>query len=136
MENKENTNSYQDLNAWKKSMDLTVEIYKVSALFPSLEVYGLTSQIRRCAVSIPSNIAEGVGRNTTKDTLKFLYISRGSIYELETQLIVALRLDYVKNDSYQLTQNLLTECIKLLRGIINYFKKKLTEENKNNKNKN
>ena len=78
--------SYVELDVWIESRKLTNEIYSLSKSFPKEEVYGLTSQIRRSAVSVPSNIAEGIGRNHTKDSLQFFYISRGSLYEMETQL--------------------------------------------------
>ena len=78
--------SYRELIVWQKSMDLVKNIYRVTSVFPKEEMYGLTSQIRRAAVSIPSNIAEGYGRRTTKDFISFLYISRGSVYELQTQI--------------------------------------------------
>ena len=78
--------SYTDLDVWKKSRELVKEIYVLTKAFPKDEMYGLSSQIKRSAVSVPSNIAEGYGRNHTKDTLQFLFIARGSLYELETQL--------------------------------------------------
>src|SRR5688572_10684681 len=83
--------SFRDLVVWQKAMDLVEEVYAVTRAFPTDERYGLTAQIRRCAVSIPSNIAEGYGRHTTKDTQHFLAQARGSILELQTQLILATR---------------------------------------------
>jgi four helix bundle protein len=77
---------YKKLEAWKKSMQLVDEIYKLTRSFPKDEIYGLTSQIKRASVSIPCNIAEGIGRNYKKDTIQFLHISRGSLYEVETLL--------------------------------------------------
>ncbi len=84
--------SYRDLQVWQRSMELTVLIYKLTASFPREEVYGLTSQLRRCAVSIPSNIAEGQGRLNTREFKQFLGIARGSNCELQTQLEITRRL--------------------------------------------
>jgi four helix bundle protein len=89
---------YQDLKLWQKSIDLVVEIYKATADFPKEEKYGLTSQIRRSAISIPSNIAEGAGRNSDKEFVQFLAVSNGSSYELETQVIVANRLELLSKE--------------------------------------
>ena len=87
--------SYQQLVAWQKAMDLVVAVYKVTENFPQREVYGLTNQMRRAAVSIPSNIAEGQGRNTAKDFCNFLSIALGSIQELETQMTLSHRLGFL-----------------------------------------
>jgi four helix bundle protein len=83
----------KELKIWNKAIDLTVDVYKATSSFPSDERFGLTSQTRRCAVSIPSNIAEGAGRNSNKEFCNFLGIANGSSYELQTQLIIANRLD-------------------------------------------
>lgn len=83
---------YKDLKIWNKAIDLVVDVYQATSNFPKEEKYGLTSQIRRSAVSIPSNIAEGAGRNHDKEFIQFLAISNGSNYELETQVIVASKL--------------------------------------------
>ena len=90
-------NSYRDLVVWQKAMELTKQVYTLTKDFPKEEVYGLTSQIRRCSVSIPSNIAEGKGRNSDKEFVRFLQISLGSLYELQTQLELALSFNYVSN---------------------------------------
>ena len=119
--------SYQDLDAWKKSMDLCVQIYSVTSNFPQHEMYSLTSQIRRCAFSIPSNIAELLGRSTTKDTLNFLSISKGSLYELETQLIIATRINYLSTENHNNINQLLIECKKLINGLTKYLRTKLNE---------
>lgn len=92
--------SYKDLIAWQKAMDLVVEIYRITKRFPPEEQFGLTAQMRRAAVSIPSNIAEGYGRNTTKEYRNFLRISIGSNCELETQITAAHRLEYVTAVEY------------------------------------
>ena len=86
---------YKDLTVWQKAMELVVEIYKITEKFPLKERYGLISQMNRCAISIPSTIAEGAGRNTTKDFDHFLAISLGSSFELHTQLVLSNRLGYV-----------------------------------------
>jgi four helix bundle protein len=90
-------NSYRDLIVWQKSMQLVKEVYIETKNFPKEEMYGLVSQIRRCAISIPSNIAEGRGRNSDKEFIRFLQISLGSVYELQTQLELSLQLNYTNN---------------------------------------
>jgi len=87
--------TYRDLVVWQKSMALVTEIYKQTKSFPKDETYGLTSQMRRCAVSIPSNIAEGYGRNSTMDYIRFLRVAAGSLYELQTQIEIAFNLCYL-----------------------------------------
>ena len=86
-----------DLDVWKKSMDFVENIYRISSQFPKEEIYGLTSQIRRAAVSVPSNIAEGASRQGSKEFVQFLYISLGSLSEVETQAMLAKRLNFVNN---------------------------------------
>src|SRR5437870_12101920 len=87
--------NYQELIVWQRAIDLVEDVYKASKNFPREEIYGLTSQIRRAAVSIPSNIAEGQGRRTTSDFLRHLSIAYGSLREVETQILIARRLKYV-----------------------------------------
>jgi four helix bundle protein len=87
---------FKDLKVWKMSMELTTQVYDVTKTFPKSEQFGLTNQIRRSAVSIPSNIAEGAGRNSPKDFVNFLSIANGSCCELETQLTIATHLDYLE----------------------------------------
>ena len=91
---------YTELEVWKESRILVKDIYSITKSFPKEEIYGLSNQLRRCAVSIPSNIAEGCGRRTSADTIQFLHISRGSLYELETQLYIALDLNYIILSSF------------------------------------
>ncbi len=86
--------SYRDLLVWQRALDLAILIYRLSEGFPKTEVYGLTSQVRRASVSIPSNIAEGYGRGSRREYLQFLSIAQGSLKELETQTILAQRLNY------------------------------------------
>ena len=90
--------NYSDLNVWKECRNLVTQIYLISKGFPKDEAYGLTNQVRRASISIISNIAEGTGRNTTKDALRFFYFSRGSIFEAEAQLIVAKDLNYISEE--------------------------------------
>jgi len=91
-----NIRSYRDLIVWQKSIDLVEEIYKMTKSFPKEEIYGLTSQLRRSAVSVPSNIAEGPERRAPKDFKRFLHIALGSLAEAHTQLIIATRLNYLQ----------------------------------------
>jgi four helix bundle protein len=91
--------SYKDLDIYTVSMDLVVDIYRLTTGFPRHEQYGLSSQMRRSAVSIPSNIAEGSGRQSTKEFIRYLYVSNGSLSELETQLNIARRLNYIDDNT-------------------------------------
>ena len=101
--------THHDLDVWKKSITLVTEIYKVTETFPQTEVYGLTNQIRRCAVSIPSNIAEGAARTSTKEFSHFLSISLGSISELETQLIISNNLGFITKSKFDsILENIVT----------------------------
>ena len=109
---------YEDLIAWQKSYHLVLEVYKVSRYFPKDEQYGLTSQIRRAAVSAPSNIAEGWGRGSRKEYIRFLEIARGSIYELDTQLRLATDLGYMQQQNLDVL-NLTQEVSKILNGLVN-----------------
>ena len=115
-------NSYKDLKVWNKAMDLTTMVYDALKTFPPKEEYGLSSQMRRSSVSIPSNIAEGYGRNSTLDYCRFLQIALGSVYELETQVELARRLDYVDNDTANKLATQLTEVGRMLNSLINKIK--------------
>lgn len=90
--------THKDLEIWKKGIDLVEDIYRVTKTFPTEEMYGLTSQMRRSSVSIPSNVAEGAARQSTKEFLQFLYIALGSLSEIETQLVIAQRLGYTLDE--------------------------------------
>jgi four helix bundle protein len=90
--------THKDLEVWKLGIDLVEKLYLLTRVFPKEEIYGLTSQIRRSGVSIPSNIAEGAARKNTKEYIQFLYIALGSLSELETQLIISQRLKYLDSD--------------------------------------
>lgn len=94
-------NRYKELLVWQKSIDLAVDVYQLTEKLPKEERYGLISQINRSVVSIPSNIAEGAGRNTNKEFDNFLGIAQGSSFELDTQLIISNRLNFISNEEYQ-----------------------------------
>lgn len=102
--------TFRDLLIWQKSMILVTDIYQLTNTFPKEEIYGLTSQIRRCAVSIPSNIAEGYGRDGNKDYLKFLNIATASLFEIQTQIEIAFNLKYITelqfNNIYEASREL------------------------------
>ena len=110
--------TYQELIVWQKSMDLVEEVYKASRSFPRDEIYGLTSQLRRAAVSIPSNIAEGQGRRTTPDFLRHLSIAYGSLLELETQILIATGLSYLAQGTCRDVMNMAAEVGRLLNGLM------------------
>lgn len=110
--------NYKTLDAWKRAMEVVKEIYLLTATFPKEEAYGLTSQMKRAAVSIPCNIAEGVGRQYKKDTLQFLYISRGSIYELETLLDICLSVKIITELQYTQIAIYVEMSMKVLSGLI------------------
>lgn len=117
MENKKIT-SYRDLIVWNKAMDLVLEIYTISSYFPREEMYSLTAQIKKSSISIPSNIAEGSRRSTKKDFRSFLVVAYGSGAELETQIEIAKRLDYIKVDKTKTVDMLLSEVMKMLNKLI------------------
>jgi len=113
--------NYKNLEAWKKSMELVKEGYILLKTYPKEELYALTSQTKRAAISVPCNIAEGIGRNYKKDTVQFLHIARGSIYELETLLDIAKMTNTLTEEKFNPVSNLSDECIRILNGLINYF---------------
>jgi len=102
-------NTFRDLLAWQKAMELVVAIYEVSHAFPQTEVFGLTGQIRRAAVSVPSNLAEGFGRRSRTDYARYILMAAGSLYEVQTQLEIALRLKYLTAESHARLFNLSRE---------------------------
>ena len=116
--------THKDLDIWKLGIKLVEEIYKITNKFPKDEVYGLTSQMRRAAISIPSNIAEGAARNSKREFNQFLYVALGSLAELETQIIISERLGYIKN------QELMELIEKIKRKLINFIKHIRSIENK------
>lgn len=117
--------TYRDLIVWQKGMDLVEETYLITRCFPVEELSCLTQQVRRCAVSIPSNIAEGYGRNHTKDYIRFLQIASGSLFELQTQLEIALRLNYISDEVYEPANTLSMEIERMLASLINKLKQSL-----------
>jgi four helix bundle protein len=114
--------SYQGLLVWQKAMDLTAVIYKLVKKLPKEELYSLSDQMRRAAVSIPSNIAEGRDRNTNKEFVQFLTVSRGSRAELETQILVCVNVGYLTEIDILEAMNLLTEVGKMLTSLIKKLK--------------
>lgn len=110
--------SYKDLIVWQKSKALAFEVYRATQLFPQCELYGLTSQLRRSAVSVASNIAEGQGRLTKGEFQQFLGHARGSLLELETQLAIAVDLNYLPADDFARLERLILEVSKLLNGLL------------------
>ena len=114
-----NVRSYRDLIAWQNAMDLVAGVYRVTEPLPAREQFGLSNQMHRASVSIPSNIAEGQGRGTTKDYVHFLHISRGSLQELETQLLLAQRLSFAGESDVQRLLSVCDEVSRLVSGLIN-----------------
>jgi four helix bundle protein len=112
---------YTNLDVWKEARLLVTEIYTISKNFPKDEQFGLTIQLRRCAISIPSNIAEGCGRNHKKDSIQFFYIARGSLYEAETQLYISFDLNYLLESDLNKILIKLETVRKLLNGLIRYY---------------
>jgi four helix bundle protein len=110
-------NDYKKLIVWQKSMDLTAEIYSLVTLLPKEETYGLSDQMRRAVISIPSNIAEGRGRLYRKEFLQFVSISRGSLYEVETQLEICERLNYFDQTKTDKAKSLIAEISKMLNAL-------------------
>ena len=115
--------TFKDLIAWQKAIELCTLIYKVTESYPEKENFGLTSQLRRATVSIPSNLAEGFGRQTSPERLRFYEYSRGSTNEVETQLIISLNVGYINNEEFETIMHLLNEVHALVRGLINKTRK-------------
>jgi four helix bundle protein len=110
--------SYRDLVAWQKAIQLVLEVYRLTQCFPKVETYGLVSQLRRAAVSIPSNIAEGQARMSTGEFKQFLGHARGSLTEVETQIIIAQQLSYLESDAAEDILHRAAEVGKVLNGLI------------------
>ena len=110
--------SYKDLLVWNKGIQLAKVIYRITADYPARERFGLTDQMRRCSVSIPSNIAEGYGRGSDKELIHFLYISLGSSNELDTQLVLSQELSFLNKESYYEAASLNNEINKMLASLI------------------
>lgn len=115
---------HKELKAWQIAIDLVKQIYAISNIFPDSEKFGLTSQIRRAAVSVATNIAEGAARKSDKELIQFLYISLGSLSEVDTLLIIAVEIKYVGEIDIERISSILTENRKLIIGLIKYLKNK------------
>ena len=109
---------YKDLKVWQKAMDLTIEVYSLVKFLPQDEKFGLSDQMRRAVVSIPSNIAEGEGRNSDKDLVKFLLIARGSLWELSTQIEICERLNFLAVSQTAPVKSLITEVSKMMNALL------------------
>ena len=116
--------THKDLEVWRKAMDFVTELYKQTANFPKVELYGLSSQMRRAAVSIPSNIAEGAARKSNKEFIQFLYIALGSSAEVDTQLIIAKNLNFIDVTVFEKMNVDQDEISRMLVGLIKYRKSK------------
>ena len=116
------SSNYKELKVWQKAMGLTVEVYKLVKRLPKEETYALSDQMRRAVVSIPSNIAEGQGRNSDKEFIQFLSIARGSLWELETQIEICLRIGYIDQTLATNIYNLIAEISKMLNALSNSLK--------------
>jgi four helix bundle protein len=115
--------SHKDLEVWKRSVAFVTEIYKITKTYPSDEKYGIVNQMRRSAVSIPSNISEGAARNHPKEYMHFLYVSLGSLAELETQLIISNNLNYINHNNFEILNKEIMEIKNMLLGLIRYLSK-------------
>jgi four helix bundle protein len=124
---KDSMKTHKDLEVWKQSISFVTEIYKITKHFPKEELYGITSQMRKAAVSIPSNVSEGAARNSKKEFLHFLHISLGSAAELETQLIISQNLKYL-DEPTDLFRNL-EDIKRMLSGLIKSLMNNLNESN-------
>ena len=117
--------THKNLEVWKKSIKFSTELYRVTKQFPQEELYGITSQMRRAAISIPSNISEGYGRRSEKEKYRFLTIALGSTSEIETQLILCSELGFIDNEVYNKLNNSLLEIIRMLSSLANTVYDKL-----------
>ena len=115
------SSDYRDLKVWQKAIELTSEVYKLVKLLPNEERYALSDQIRRAVVSVPSNIAEGCGRGTNKEFVRYLLMSRGSLWEVSTQLEICERLQYLNNDEMTNARQLITEISKMINALASSF---------------
>ena len=112
---------YKELEVWKDAVNLVTSVYKITDCYPKEEIYGIVNQIRRCAVSVPSNISEGVVKHSDKETLRFLDIALGSLAELDTQMIISQNLGFVNNTED--IENQIARVRALLNGLIKYYNK-------------
>lgn len=120
--------SFRDLIAWQKAMDLVAEVYRSTEGFPSRERYGLTNQLRRASISVPSNIAEGRGRASRKEFIQFLAQARGSLLEVQMQLELSLRLGYLERQAFSRLDQSAAEVGRILNGLIGKIRSKVAEQ--------
>jgi len=123
--------SYRDLDIWKRSRTMVTTIYRATSSFPKREMFGLTSQLRRAAISIPSNIAEGAARLYTREYIRFLSNALGSIAELETQLFVSVDLDYITEQRLQVIMQELDQIGRMIRRLVQRLEERLVHEGEN-----
>lgn len=114
------SSDYRDLKVWQKGMEMVLAVYKIAATLPDEEKFGLANQMKRAAVSVPSNIAEGHGRNSNKEFIKFLYISRGSLLELETQIEICFRLGFITSAVKDSLIEYFAQISKMINALIDY----------------
>ncbi len=114
--------NYRELKIWHKAIDLSVDIYELVADFPSDEKFGIVSQLRRASVSVPSNIAEGSSRKSEKEFAHYLSMSLGSLFEIETQLIISNRVDYIKEETLEEYKAKITDIIKMIMAFRKHIK--------------
>lgn len=113
--------SFRDLDAWRVAIDLTVDVYRISDGFPETEIYGITSQLRRAVVSVASNIAEGKGRGSDNEFRRYLKIARGSLYEVETQLVIAQKLGFLDELGLESVTARVHDIGRLINGLLRYL---------------
>jgi four helix bundle protein len=114
--------TYRELIVWNKAIELVLHVYEITKSFPREELYALADQLKRSSVSIPSNIAEGFGRHSDNDFILFLNISRGSLFELQTQLEISFRLNFIKSADYEISMQLAMEIDKMQNSLISKIK--------------
>lgn len=117
--------TYIDLNVWIRARELSNKIYTITRSFPKEEIYGIVMQMRRAAVSVVSNIADGCGRKHKNESIHFFYFARGSLYELETQCYIAYDQCFFSQEDLDLVQTQILDCKRLLNGFINYYEGKM-----------
>ncbi len=118
---------YKEMEIWKEAVELVTDIYKITEEYPKNELFGIVSQIRRAAISIPSNIAEGSVKHSDKETLRFLDIALGSLAELDTQMLISQNLDFISN--YKEFEQKISKVRALLTGLIKFYDKQLNDKN-------
>ncbi|GLI54140.1 MULTISPECIES: four helix bundle protein [Thermodesulfovibrio] len=116
--------THKDLDIWKEGIEIVTTVYELTKTFPDFEKYGLTSQMQRAAVSIPSNIAEGAARNSKKEFIQFIYVALGSLSELETLLIISKKLNYLSDERYKLINNKIVDLRKKMLNFLKYLREK------------